>query len=69
MFYQLQKEPQDIYLSSFDESHLSITISCGKSQLQEIRIAQKWTNPNIKSKLPKLTCKWFNKTDTSMEFI
>lgn len=53
---------QDLYLSEFDETMLDITFQHGKSQLQQIRISQKWKNARIKNKLPILECHWYNKT-------
>ena len=55
--------------STFDLNSFEITCEHGLTQLEQIKIKYKWLFGEWKYRLPELVCKWYNKTDTSMEEI
>lgn len=55
-------KPTQQKVTNFDESWLKINVVGGQTQLCPIKLNCMWALPNINSKAPELSCKWFNKT-------
>lgn len=62
-----QKQSQSF--TSFDETSIKINVVGGQSQLCPIKLNCLWAFPNITSRPPELSCKWFNKTEKAMSII
>lgn len=65
--YMFSKHSKDTLSSTFDETSLDLTYHHGETQLQEIKISHKWAASHMRSRLPTLSCQWFNKAEQSME--
>ena len=55
-------------LESFDESLLNVQLIQGRDQLQEMKVYCSWKNVKV-SRIPKLRCRWYNRTDKNYEEI
>lgn len=62
-------KPQQQKIESFDETFIKITVVGGQTQLCPIKLNCQWALPNISNRPAELSCKWFNKTENSMNLI
>lgn len=60
---------QDGIAEQFDENCIDITVSQGKTQLQQIELTCRWSDLSINRPVPTLECQWYNKQKDSLELI
>lgn len=66
---KLGKSKEALPFNTFDETTIHISALGGRSQLCPVKLNCQWVHAGVQARPPELSCKWYNKTETSLNVI